>query len=150
MAKTSPRRRKTPGRVMHEFARGELKSGPGGKGGKVKSRKQAIAIALKEAGASKYESKSENKENLARTRATEAHGETGQQEQEGRSHVGARGRRESCRAMGGSNAVHRTARGRKAAWSRTHDGGPYKYELYERAKRKDIPGRSRMTKQQLE
>jgi len=55
--KPSPRQRKTMGRVMHEFKHGELKSGPGGKAGKVKSRRQAIAIALKEAGASKYEGK---------------------------------------------------------------------------------------------
>ncbi len=47
--KTSPRQRRTTGRVMHEFKHGELKSGRGGKGGKVKSRKQAIAIALSEA-----------------------------------------------------------------------------------------------------
>jgi Family of unknown function (DUF6496) len=50
MPQTSPRQRKTTGRVMHEFQHGELKSGRGGKGGKVKSRRQAIAIALKEAG----------------------------------------------------------------------------------------------------
>jgi len=49
MAKSSPSQRKTAGRVMHEFKHGELKSGPGGKGGKVKSRKQAIAIGLSEA-----------------------------------------------------------------------------------------------------
>ncbi|HSX40299.1 MAG TPA: DUF6496 domain-containing protein [Candidatus Saccharimonadales bacterium] len=34
-------------RAMHEYKRGELKSGK--KGGKVKSRKQAIAIGLSEA-----------------------------------------------------------------------------------------------------
>jgi transglutaminase/protease-like cytokinesis protein 3 len=34
---------------MHEFKRGEARSGPGGKGGKVKSRKQAIAIGLSKA-----------------------------------------------------------------------------------------------------
>lgn len=34
---------------MKEFKEGELKSGPGGKGGPVKSRKQAVAIALSEA-----------------------------------------------------------------------------------------------------
>lgn len=34
---------------MHERKLGTLKSGPGGKGGKVKSRKQAIAIGLSEA-----------------------------------------------------------------------------------------------------
>src|SRR3954467_4779837 len=115
MAATSARQKKTTGRVMHEFKHGELKSGPGGKGGKVKSRRQAIAIALKEAGASKYESKTENKRNLARTKQKEASGETYQQEREGKSHVGARGRRESSRAMGGKNAKSRTARGRKAA-----------------------------------
>jgi len=30
MAKTTPRQRKTAGRVMHEFKHGELKSEPGG------------------------------------------------------------------------------------------------------------------------
>jgi hypothetical protein len=93
MAKESMAQRKTTGRVMHEFRHGELKSGRGGKGGKVKSRRQAIAIALKEAGASKYESKGENKRNLARSKRKEAAGRTYQQEREGRSHVGARGRR---------------------------------------------------------
>ena len=36
-------------RAMHERKKGTLKSGPGGKGGTVKSRKQAIAIGLSEA-----------------------------------------------------------------------------------------------------
>ena len=36
-------------REMHKFKRGKLKSGKGGKGGRVKSRKQAIAIGLSEA-----------------------------------------------------------------------------------------------------
>ena len=34
---------------MHRYKRGTAKSGPGGKGGKVKSRKQAIAIGLSQA-----------------------------------------------------------------------------------------------------
>ncbi|HWK32760.1 MAG TPA: DUF6496 domain-containing protein [Hyphomicrobium sp.] len=105
MAKTSPRQRKTAGRVMHEFKHGELRSGPEGKGGKVKSRKQAVAIALSEAGASKYQSKEENKSRLAKSERKEARGETAQQEREGKSHVGARGRSESSRAMGGKNAT---------------------------------------------
>jgi hypothetical protein len=94
--KTSPAQRKTLGRVMHEYAHGELKSGRSGKGGKVKSRRQAIAIALKEAGASKYESKGENKRNLARSKRKEAAGQTYQQEREGKSHVGARRRRRAA------------------------------------------------------
>ena len=36
-------------REMHKFKRGTLRMGKGGKGGKVKSRKQAIAIGLSEA-----------------------------------------------------------------------------------------------------
>jgi hypothetical protein len=98
MPKTSSQRR-TIGRVMHEAKHGELKSGPGGKGGKVKSRKQAIAIALHEAGASNRDSPSERRRSAARSRAKERSGRTGQQEREGRSHVGARGKKESSPAM---------------------------------------------------
>ena len=112
MPKTTSGQRKTAGRVMHEFKHGELKSGPGGKGGKVKSRKQAIAIALHESGASKYDTKSERKKNLAKSKHKEAKGKTYQQEKEGKSHVGARGKRESSRAMGGQNA-RKPARGRR-------------------------------------
>jgi len=36
-------------REMHKFKRGKLRSGKGGRGGKVRSRKQAIAIGLSEA-----------------------------------------------------------------------------------------------------
>jgi hypothetical protein len=39
-------------KVMHEYKAGELKSGKAGKGGKVKSRKQAVAIAMHESGQS--------------------------------------------------------------------------------------------------
>jgi uncharacterized protein DUF6496 len=122
MPSTSPRQRKTTGRVMHEFKHGELKSGPRGKAGKVRSRRQAIAIALNEAGASAYQSEHENKRHLARTKRKEARGMTYQQEREGKSHVGARGRRESSPAMGGGNATKNTRRrrspGRKIARGR--------------------------------
>jgi hypothetical protein len=112
MAKTSLRQRKSIGRVMHEFKHGELKSGQRGKGGKVKSRRQAIAIALNESGSSKFNSKRKNRRNEAKTERKEARGRTYQQEREGKSHVGARGKRESSRSMGGKNATRRTARGR--------------------------------------
>ena len=110
MPKASPAQQKTMGRVMHEFKHGELKSGPAGKGGKVKSRRQAIAIALKEAGASKYESPSKNRRNLTRSKRKEATGRTYQQETEGKSRVGARGKRESSPAIGGKDAKTRTRR----------------------------------------
>jgi len=54
-AKKSGRRRYSAGaskdveRAMRRRKRGTLRSGKGGKGGKVKSRKQAIAIGLSEA-----------------------------------------------------------------------------------------------------
>jgi hypothetical protein len=151
MPKTTPRQRKTMGRVMHEYTHGELRSGPEGKGGKVKSRRQAVAIALKEAGASKYESKRENESNFEQAKEKEAHGDTYQQEREGRSHIGARGRRESSPAVGGANATHRTARGKRAANSRARNGNEAtKGELYHRAQARHIPGRSKMTKRQLE
>ncbi len=49
--------------AMHREKRGTLKSGPGGKGGTVKSRKQAIAIGLSEA--RKKGAKVPKKENAA-------------------------------------------------------------------------------------
>ena len=110
MAKQSKAQKKTVERVMHEFKHGELKSG-GGKGPKVKNPKQAIAIALNEAGASKFNSSKENKRNLARTKRRERSGQT--------------------------------------ARSRRGDG-PTRAELYERAKKRDIAGRSKMSKAELQ
>lgn len=146
MAKETARQKRTVGRVMHEFKHGELESP---RGGKVKSRKQAVAIALKEAGHSREASEGENRKNKAKYERRENKGRTGQQEKEGRRHVGARNQRESTKAQGGKNARHRTARGKRAARSRVRKG-PTKAELYKRAQRQDIPGRSRMTKLQLE
>lgn len=97
MPRETPGQRKTTGRVMHEFAHGELKSGPGGKGGKVKSRKQAIAIALHEAGESKYDTPAQRKRALSKTKKKEARGQTAQQRAEGKSHVGARGKKTTKR-----------------------------------------------------
>jgi hypothetical protein len=49
MAKYSKKAQETVEDAMHDMKRGKLRSGKGGKGGKVKSRKQAIAIGLSEA-----------------------------------------------------------------------------------------------------
>jgi hypothetical protein len=55
MAKKRKKRKYSPAaghdvdKEMRRFKRGTARSGPGGKGGKVKSRKQAIAIGLSEA-----------------------------------------------------------------------------------------------------
>jgi hypothetical protein len=112
----TPAQRKTVQRVMHEFKHGELKSARGTR--KVKNPRQAIAIALSEAGASQYDTPKERKHNLRRTKAKERRGETGQAAAEG---------------------------------SRRRSGdGKTRGELYQEAKRRDIPGRSKMSKQQLE
>ena len=49
MAKYGPKAEKTVASAMRRRKKGTLRSGPGGKGGKVTSRKQAIAIGLSEA-----------------------------------------------------------------------------------------------------
>ncbi|MDW6023609.1 DUF6496 domain-containing protein [Mesorhizobium sp. BAC0120] len=118
MAKQSKAQEKTVERVMHEYKHGELRIR--GKGPKVKNRKQAVAIALHEAGATRQESPKENRRNLRRTKTKERKGETAQARTEG-----------------------------KGA-SRRGDGGATKAELYQEAKRRDIPGRSKMSKGQLE
>ena len=110
MARQSKPQKETVERVMHEFKHGELKAAGGRK---VKNPKQAIAIALHEAGASKYESKEENKKNLRKTKEKERKGQTGKDAAEGKS-------------------------------------AKTKAQLYAEAKKRDIPGRSKMSKGQLE
>ena len=119
MAKQSSGQRKTVGRVMHEWKHGELESS---RGGKVKSRRQAIAIGMSEAGASNQQSRSQNRRQRSRTKSKERRGQTAQQRKEGRSHVGASSRRK----------------------------GPTRAQLYKQAARRKIPGRSHMSKAQLQ
>jgi hypothetical protein len=118
MAKQSNGQKETVGRVMHEFKHGELRIR--GTGPKVKNPKQAIAIALHEAGASNQESPAENKKNFRRTKAKERRGETAKDAAEGK---------RSGRRGGGEQT---------------------KEELYKAAKKRDVPGRSKMNKAQLE
>ena len=115
MTKQSKAQKETVERVMHEFKHGELRI-RGGR--KVKNPKQAIAIALHEAGASNQESPQKNRENLRKTKAKERRGETGQAQAEGK--------------------------------GRARNGGKSRAELYEEAKRRDLPGRSKMSKADLE
>lgn len=66
---------------MHEFKHGELKTARGAR--KVKNRKQAIAIALHEAGASNQERSQTNARNLRLTKSKERRRETYQDGTEG-------------------------------------------------------------------
>jgi hypothetical protein len=61
MPKETPAQKRKVKRVMGEHKHGTLKSGKDGKGGKVKSRKQAIAIAMHEAGIPKKKKSSSKK-----------------------------------------------------------------------------------------
>jgi hypothetical protein len=110
---------------MHEWKHGELESS---RGGKVKSRRQAVAIALSEAGASNQQSRGQNRRQYARTKSKERHGQTAQQQREGRA---AMLREQPSR------------RGRRSV-------GPTRKQLYQQAMRRKIPGRSRMNKAQLQ
>jgi hypothetical protein len=121
MAKQRSGQRKTVGRVMHEWKHGELE---GSRGGRVKSRRQAVAIALSEAGSSNQQSRSQNRRQRARTKTKERRGQTAQQQKEGRSST----RRSTSR----------------------RSTGPTRAELYRQAQRRKIPGRSRMSKAQLQ
>jgi Family of unknown function (DUF6496) len=78
--------KETVERVMHEFKHGELRSGTSGQ--KVKNRRQAVAIALSEAGASNQQTPKENKERFRRTKAKERRGETAQAQTEGKTSRG--------------------------------------------------------------
>jgi hypothetical protein len=125
----SPAQRKTVERVMHEFKHHELKSGGGAR--KVKNPKQAVAIALHEAGASRYESPKTNARNLRHTKAKERRGETYRDEVEGK--------RGGAKSSGRAKSSGGGARGDKT-----------KAELYAEAKRRGIAGRSKMDKGELQ
>src|SRR5919202_7099912 len=114
MVKQSKSQKETVGRVMHEFKHGELRIR--GTGPKVKNPKQAIAIALHEAGASNQESPKKNRENLNRTKAKERRGE----------------------------AAQATTEGKSTTRHRVQSGGQTKADLYAEAQRSQVPGRSRM------
>jgi Family of unknown function (DUF6496) len=117
--KQSPKQQEIVGRVMHEFKHGQLDSSSGRK---VKNPRQAIAIALHEAGASRDETPAANRRNLARTKAKEPQAGAGPK-----------------------------GRGAKPAPARSPKTGGEKTRavLYGEATKRGIAGRSRMTKAQL-
>jgi hypothetical protein len=133
MPTQSKDQRGTVERVMHEFKQGELRTGRG-KGPKVRSRKQAIAIALQESGSTNRESPAENRRNLSRTRGKERRGETAEAETEGK--------RAQDRTIGKGES--------RARSKRSGRGGETKAALYARARQRGIAGRSTMSKAELQ
>jgi hypothetical protein len=130
MARQTPAQKETVERVMHEFKHGELKIR--GNGPKVKNPKQAIAIALHEAGATNQESPKKNRENLKKTKAKERRGDTSQ-----------------AAAEGNGRASKKAASGRKPS-TQSRAGGKTRAVLYEMARKRNIQGRSKMSKGELE
>lgn len=105
MARTTPAQNATIARVMHAFKEGELERRDGRP---VRNPRQAVAIALREAGASNRETPEANRAAFRRTRRQER---TTQRET----------RSQASRAA-----------------------------LYAEAKRRNLPGRSRMSRDELE
>lgn len=70
--KTSKKAQSKVKKVMHEYKHGSLKSGKKGKAGKVKSRKQAVAIGLSEARKSGAKVPPKKKSAVKRTRKKSA------------------------------------------------------------------------------
>ncbi len=122
----SKEQKETIGRVMHEYKHGELRTGAGPK---VANPRQAVAIALHEAGASREESPQKNEEELRRTKEKERKGETAQAETEGKA------------------AQDRTLRGDSA--SEPQRQWRSKSALYAEAKKRGVPGRSKMSREEL-
>lgn len=80
VAHQTPAQKRTVARVMHEFKHGELRQNDGAV---VKNPKQAIAVALSEAGASDRLDADTNRHNQRRTAARERRGVTPQALHEG-------------------------------------------------------------------
>ncbi len=100
MAKQSRVQEETVHRVVHELKEGKLKIR--GTGPKVKNPKQAIAIALHEAGASNQESPVKNRENLRKTKAKEQKGDTAANARSKKAHPpGRSSRRSRARPLNG-------------------------------------------------
>ena len=76
MARQSGAQRKTVGRIMHEYKRAELESSTGRK---VRNPRQAIAIGLSEACASRKQSPGQKRRAQSRTQKREAKGRTAAQ-----------------------------------------------------------------------
>jgi hypothetical protein len=90
-------------------------------GRRVKNPRQAVAIGLREAGASKFESKQVNESNLRRTKQKERRGETARAETEGRRND-----------------------------PTANERGDTRTTLYAEARRRNIPGRSKMSRSELQ
>jgi len=117
-------------RVMHEYKHGELERS---RGGKVRNRRQAVAIALSEAGASNRQTSQENRRRRRQTKQKEHTGRTAQAEKEGQGRA-----RRTLRETKASVAARGSRRGART-----------RKELYQEAAKRNVPGRSRMNKAQL-
>ena len=124
-----PEQRATVRRVMREFKHGELEGAPGSK---VRNPRQAIAIALSEAGASNRQSPEENRKRLRTTKRKERAGQTVQAEK------------------GHPRRARRTQKTEGDTGRRRSAQGKTRKELYAEAVKRGMRGCSRMGKAELE
>ena len=151
MAKETRRQQEIVGRVMHEFKHGELET----RGRKVRNPRQAIAIGLSEAGASRNQSAKQNTRSRRRTEDKERKGQTAQQQKEGRgslaqSRGAAKSRAGAARGAGKASRTAASSKSGAAPRGRSARGGPTRAQLYAETQRRGMHGCSRMSKSELE
>jgi hypothetical protein len=156
MPRQSGRQKEIVGRVMHEYKHGELET----RGRKVRNPRQAVAIGLSEAGASRKKNPAQNTRSRRRTEDKERKGQTAQQQKEGRASV-AKSRASATKSRAApksrkaapkaSRATARTTRAasRTPARGRAARGEPTRAQLYAETKRRGMHGCSRLSKADL-
>ncbi len=150
MPRQSGRQKEIVGRVMHEYKHGELELGSGRK---VRNPRQAIAIGLSEAGASRKKSAGQNTRSRRRTEDKERKGQTAQQQKEGRASL-AKSRAAPKSRKAAPKAARATARGTRSASRPSSRGSsargePTRAQLYAETKRRGMHGCSRLSKADL-
>ena len=150
MPRQSGRQKEIVGRVMHEYKHGELESGSGRK---VRNPRQAVAIGLSEAGASRKKSPAQNTRSRRRTEDKERKGQTARQQKEGRASIAKSRAAPKSRkpAPKSARAPARTTRSasRTPARGRSARSEPTRAELYAETKRRGMHGCSRLSKADL-
>lgn len=162
MARESKAQKETIERVMHEFKEGELTT----RGRKVKNPKQAIAIALSEADVPAKPGTARAKKSTAKAgkapaarqakpaaaKAPPAKSAKPAAAKPAAAKPGTKAaspKRATAKSAAPAAASARPAGTRRRS-ARGEAGGKTRVELYAEAKRRNIPGRSRMDKAQLE
>ncbi len=147
MARESKTQKETIERVMHEFKERALTT----RGRRVRNPKQAIAIALSQADVPpKPGSKRAQAQKPAASKAGSARAKPAAKQSASKSPAKASPAKRATDKPAAPKAASSRAAGTRRRSARGEAGGKTRAELYAEAKRRNIPGRSRMDKSQLE